>query len=349
MIRARLLLPVALGLLAAPIATAQETAERSELSWTFTEGQELYYGYTWRLEQTQEVPGVLPPTPSLYQITYTLTEKVTGVADGVATVQAEITSIKVDLQLGMMMGARMAYDSSKPDDGVNPLRPFRHVIGAGFGFKLNAQGQVSDVTGADSILEQLNSKAGPEVATMGPMGGQLLGLLGVVFSASSLESSLEIVNEVLPEGALAQGESFETPVDMELPTMGRMTFTTRNTHMGTEKGKVTLEGAPTGEIKLEKLTDGDGDEDPVGAGARDMGRSMAEGQEVKRRDAKRTSVFSTRHHRLESSTIVMEIDSEGPPPPEVKMMLGPDNKDAQMKQSAVLTLTYQRNQTAGAQ
>lgn len=348
MIRARLLLPFALCLVAAP-ALAQETAERSDLSWTFTEGQELYYGYTWKLEQTQEVPGVLPPTPSLYEITYTLTEKVSKVEGDVATVDAEITSIKVNLTLGMMMGARMAYDSSKPDDGVNPLRPFRHVIGGGFQFKLNTRGGVVEVTGADGILKQLNEKAGQEVAAMGPMGGQLLGLLGVVFSESSLQSSLEIVNEVLPSGPLSQGETFETPVDMELPTMGRMTFTTENTHMGTEKGKVTLEGAPKGEIKLEKLSADEAGDDPAGAGAAEMGRQMAEGQEVKRRDAKRTSVFSTRHHRLESSRIVMEIDTEGPPPAEVKMMLGPDNKDAVMKQQAVLTLTYARSQTPGGQ
>jgi hypothetical protein len=334
----------------APVAFAQQTAEQSGLTWKHEAGQELYYSYTWKLEQTQEVPNVLPPTPSLYEITYTLTQKITGVEAGVATIEAQITSIKVNLALGMMMGARMAYDSTQPDDGVNPLRPFRHVVGSGFSFKLTAKGAVSDVTGAESILAQLNEKAGPEVAAMGPMGGQLLGLLGVVFSASSLQGSLEIVNEVLPEGPLAEGESFETPVDMELPTMGRMTFVTENTHMGTERGKVTLEGKPKGEVKLEKIepAEGEGD-DPAGAGAREMGKQMAEGQEVTRRDAKRTAVFSTRHGRLEKSQIVMEIDAEGEPPQEIKMMLGEGAKDALMKQQVVLTLTYERAQTPSGQ
>ena len=77
-----------LGVAFAPVALAQETAQRADLAWKLEAGQELYYGYTWNLQQTQEIPNVLPPTPSLYQITYTLTEKVTAVDGGVAAIEA---------------------------------------------------------------------------------------------------------------------------------------------------------------------------------------------------------------------------------------------------------------------
>jgi hypothetical protein len=353
--------PLALLLLGlvAPAALAQ-TQERAGLKVQFKTGDTLGYTYTWTLDQKTELPGM--PMDETSEVCYHLDQRVESVTDGVATVQATISSIKVRLGAGMM--GEMAYDSAT-DDESNPFAWLRHVVGKTFTFKMKTTGEVTEVTGGEAIRQEVTeavtreAAANPAPGGMGGDGGGMgMGMdpaammqmiaarLMVVFTDPSLKSSLEVVNHVLPDsGAAAEGGTWTHPVVVTLPNVGTLRFTGEFAHRGSARDAVRITTRASDEIVLER-DGGQPSSDPQTEMFRQMQKQMTEKLEVKRKAVNGTSSFDVARGRLIDAELVHEIVMEGPLPPMMAAMLGDQGKDAKLKQTVVLTLRYVMDEAA---
>jgi hypothetical protein len=338
--------------LVAPVALAQ-TQERAGLKIALKTGDQLGYTYTWTLEQKRELPG-MPMPPETSEVCYHLDQKVESVTDGVATVQATITSIKVRLGAGMM--GEMTYDSAT-DDASNPFAWLRHVVGEKLTFKMKTTGEVTELTGGGAIRDKVTAAVAREAAEKpagGGMddGGGMMGMdpammmqmiasrLMVVFTDQSLKSSLEVVNHVLPEsGTAADGATWSHPVVETLPNVGTLRFTGEFAHRGSARDAVRITTRASDEIQLER-DGGEPSDDPQTEMFRQMQKQMSENMEVKKKTVNGTSSFDVARGRLIDSELVHEIVMEGPLPPMMAAMLGDQAKDAKLKESVLLTLRY---------
>lgn len=346
--------------LVAPVALAQ-TQERAGLKVALKTGDTLGYTYTWTLEQKTELPG-MPMPPETSEVCYHLDQRVESVTDGVATVQATITSIKVRLGAGMM--GEMTYDSAT-DDESNPFAWLRHVVGEKVTFKIKTTGEVTELTGGGAIREKVTEAVSREAAEKPPAGGMgggegggMMGMdpammmqmiaarLMVVFTDQSLKSSLEAVNHVLPEsGTAADGATWSHAVVETLPNVGTLRFTGEFAHRGSARDAVRITTRAADEIVLER-DGGEPSDDPQTEMFRQMQKQMTEKLEVKKKTVSGTSSFDVLRGRLIDSELVHEIVMEGPLPPMMAAMLGDQAKDAKLKQSVLLTLRYVLDETA---
>lgn len=348
--------------LVAPVALAQ-TQERAGLRVALKTGDTLGYTYTWTLDQKTELPGM--PMDETSEVCYHLDQRVESVTDGLATVKATISSIKVRLGAGMM--GEMSYDSAT-DDESNPFAWLRHVVGKAFTFKMKTTGEVTEVTGGEAIRQEVTAAVAREAAEQpapggmgGDQGGMGMGMdpaammqmiaarLLVVFTDPSLMSSLEAVNHVLPDsGTAADGATWTHPVVETLPNVGTLRFTGEFAHRGSARDAVRITTRAAGDVELERDR-GEPSSDPQTEMFRQMQRQMTEKLEVKRKTVNGTSSFDVARGRLIDSELVHEIVMEGPLPPMMAAMLGDQGKDAKLKQSVVLTLRYVLDETAPAQ
>lgn len=348
--------------LVAPVALAQ-TQERAGLKVALKTGDTLGYTYTWTLEQKTELPG-MPMPPETSEVCYHLDQRVESVTDGVATVQATITSIKVRLGAGMM--GEMTYDSAT-DEESNPFAWLRHVVGEKITFKIKTTGEVTELTGGNAIRTKVTEAVEKEAAEKPPAGGGMGGdeggggMMGmdptvmmqmiaarlmVVFTDQSLKSSLEAVNHVLPEsGTAADGATWSHAVVETLPAVGTLRFTGEFAHRGSARDAVRITTRASDEIVLER-DGGEPSDDPQTEMFRQMQKQMTDKLEVKKKTVNGTSSFDVLRGRLIDSELVHEIVMEGPLPPMMAAMLGDQAKDAKLKQSVLLTLRYVLDEAA---
>ncbi|MBI3726328.1 hypothetical protein HY251_20575, partial [bacterium] len=88
-------------------ARAQETKERAALSWKLAKGDKARYAYSYELATNQDFVGESKQKVSLH-----LSQEVTDLAAGTATIQAKIDRIVATFDMGML-GGKMSYDSDK--------------------------------------------------------------------------------------------------------------------------------------------------------------------------------------------------------------------------------------------
>lgn len=360
----------------APVV-AQDTKTKApaagDLSWKVAANDEMRYAFTWLLSQKTELKGAMPPQEQTFEVSYGLTEKVKSVAAEGATIEATISSIRGRVALGMM--GDMSYDSAEADDPNNTMRWMRHLVGKTFTFVLKPNGEVTSVTGGDALRADVTKliekdlaeqpKRGPQGGGQGgqggmgggdddPMGGMgvdpaqlvkvMAGRLTVVFTDESLKSSLTVMNNVLPDEAKKENDTWSRPVRELVPQIGSIAFTTQFTHRGTADKKTRITSRNDGEIQFEKerADAGEGGEqgDPMQDMMRQMQREMNEGLQVKRKAATGTASWDGARGRLVDSELVHEIEMEGPLPAMMKAMMGDQAKDMKMTQSTTLTLRY---------
>lgn len=351
-------LPVAAALvLACGLSAPAQTAEKTKLAWSLKVGDELYYAFTWNFSQKEDL-GNMNAKDFKIRIHYTLTKRVTAVTDGVATIEATISSIAASVEptlMGMPMG-KMEYDSTT-DNEASMLRAVRHAKGKTITFKLASNGVISDVSGgqairdAVSVAAEANSKemakkmneggGGGGGAMGGMMGPEMIGMLAarltVAFDDETLRSTLNAVNHVLPDvgsEAVAEGDRWEHDIVEKLPQLGTFSFRGRYTHKGTTNGTTRLKMKPVGDAKLER------DESEGGGN---------EFQEKEKDSLKDMKVLFTRvkgsatfgNGRLIASEIIQKIVSEGPVPPD-SMLAGMAKPGEKLKATHELKLTYEQ-------
>ncbi len=355
----RLFTSVALALIAcASPALAQGTQTKpagGELRWNLKAGDTMRYAFTWILDEKAELPGMGEMPGQTLEVAYSLDQKVKSVDDKGAVIEATIAAVRGRLLLGMM-GVDMNYDSATNSaDEENPMGWLRHLVGKTFTYTMTSRGEVTNVTGGDAIRTEIIEVVKKEAASkpkaggeggggMGGMGmdpaammGQMAEQLTVVFSDTSLKSSLEVTNDILPTTAVKTDETWTRPIVEELPELGTLSYTAQYTHRGGNADATRITSRAEGEVTLEKAKKAPGAaNDPMGA----MRERVANSMEVKRKSSTGTHSFSGSKGRLLDSELVQEIVMEGPLPPEAAMMLGEQAKDAKMKRIVQLTLRY---------
>lgn len=354
MSRTRLPLAAALVLCCGLTATAQ-TAEKQKLAWTLAVGDELHYAFTWSFQQREDL-GEMNSKDVKIRIHYTLTQKVTAVTGGVATIEATITSIAASVDptmMGMPMG-KMEYDSAK-DNEASMLRAVRHATGKTFTFKIASSGKISDVSGGQAIRDavsvaaeanskemakKMNEGGGGGMGGMGGMmGPEMIGMLAarltVAFDDTTLLSTLNVVNYVLPDAgseAVAEGDTWEHDIVEKLPQLGSVTFKGRYTHKGSVEGKTRLKIKPVGDAKLEKDTSEGG-----GSEFQEKEKSSLQNMKVQYTRVKGSATFGA--GRLVESEFIQKIVSEGDVPPLLQGMAKPGDK---LIATHELTLRYEQ-------
>ncbi len=340
--------PLPFGLILACALTAfAQPAEASDLRWELKEGDQLYYAFTWNFQQKEDV-GAMNFRDVKIRIYYTLSQKVTKVEDGVATIEATISSIAASVDptmMGMPMG-KMEYDSVKDQEG-SMLRAIKEALNKTFTFKLSPDGKVSDVVGGQAIRDavavaaEASSKelakkmngGGAGGGMGGMMGPEMIGMLAarltVAFDDMTLRSTLNVVNNVLPtEGTAAEGDKWRNDMVEQLPELGTVTFTAGYTHKGEAEGKIAIKMKPKGDVKLQK----DETEGEHAAANKDL-----KNMKVKYTRAKGTATFGG--GRLIESEVIQKIVSEGDLPPILAGQAKPGDKlDATFE----LTLRYEK-------
>jgi hypothetical protein len=350
------MLVAALGLgLAAPVLAQGSQARSGDLKWKLSQGDSLRYSFTWVLEEKTDfvgggggggMGGMGSQTQSL-EVGYTLDQKVQSVDGGVATIEAAVGTIRGRLGMGMM--GELSYDSAAADTGDNPMAWMRHLVGKKFRFKLSPRGEVTEVSGGDAlraeVIEVLKKeqadkpKKGPGGGDMGGMGmmdpaamiGMIAESLTVVFTDQSLKSSLQVMNDVLPEGAAKEGDTWKRPVVEILPKLGTMKFTAQFTHRGGAGAASRITSRADGEMELVR---------DQNSGGNPLAQMLEKRLEVKRKTATGTASFNGERGRLLDSELVQEIVMEGPLPPEAAMMFGEEAKDMKINRTIALTMRY---------
>lgn len=355
MIASRLLPLFALACLL-PVNAQDGTQERAQpaaggLAWQLKAGDRLPYTLTFLLEETTELKGLMPPQQVVTEVAYGATHEVKSVNGDVATIEVTVESIRARMGMGMM--GEMAYDS-KQDDTLNPLRGIRHAVGKKFTYQLSRTGKVSQVTGGDAAVEEINeAMSGEAPPPSNDQGGGMGGMMGfdpaaiaaqacqqmakVLFADKALASILELVNGILPEDPAAK--TWTRAVDMNLPGAGTLKFNSDQTNAGEADGNVRITSAVK-DLEFERdLTNGQG-----GPMAEQMKQMMGEST-VTRKDARGSGTFSASKGRLIDSELVVELDSEGDLPPFIKAMMqqqggGQLPQDVKMSRNTAVTLRY---------
>lgn len=357
------MLVAALGLgLAAPVLAQGSQARSGDLKWKLSQGDSLRYSFTWVLEEKVDFVGGeggggmggMGSQARAFEVGYTLDQKVQSVEGGVATIEAVIATVRGRLGMGMM--GELTFDSAAADAGDNPMAWMRHLVGKKFRFKLSPRGEVTEVSGGDALRAEVievikkeqadKPKKGPggDGGDMGGFGmmdpaamvGMLAQQLTVVFTDKSLQSSLEVSNDVLPEGAAKEGDTWKRPVVEILPEVGTMKYTAQFTHRGGAGAATRLTSRADGEIEFIRETGGGGGGNPFA----EMQKQMEKRLEVKRKTATGTASFNGERGRLLDSELVQEIVMEGPLPPEAAMMFGEQAKDMKINRTIALTMRY---------
>ncbi|MCO5164882.1 MAG: DUF6263 family protein [Planctomycetes bacterium] len=349
-------LALALVGLVAPSALAQ-TAERAGLGLQLKAGDQLRYKLTWALDQKMNLGG--QEMPQALEVECALDQRVKGVDAGVATIEATIAGVRARVGLGPF--GEMDYDSTAAHDESSPFAWIREAIGKSFEIKMKTTGQVVEVTGADAIRDRMMATLEEKAAKQqggGGMGGMGMGMgmdpamltaqAVVVFADEAMKTALDVLNHVLPEeGAAKEGDTWDRPIAETIPSLGTLSFTGRFTHRGGAGSAVRLAWQAADEIQMRR-DQGRGSDDPREQMAREMQRQMTEKLEVKRKEVSGRVSFDAAAGRIIDSEAVHRIDMEGPLPPMIAGMMGPEGKNAKMKQDVVLTLRYVRADSAPA-
>ncbi|MDC3379108.1 DUF6263 family protein [Planctomycetota bacterium] len=363
MLRSRHLVLAAAALFAAAVspATAQ-TSERSALEWSFSDGDERYYQMSWILEIKSEMPGLpMPPQNQEFEIVYGLSERVTAVsADGSATIEATVASIRARMGMGMM--GEVAFDSDSDAGAESPMRSLGAAVGQSFGYTRTKTGAVSNLTGMENVSSAIASAAAasiPEGGGQGGGGGGMGGGMGMdlgamipqlaagmgslIFSDQMMASGMSLMHHVLPSEAKSQGDTWTRPVTQTLPGIGSLQYDAEYTHQGSSAAGTRLSFRVPGEIEMvEPEANGAGDDAMSGMLEELMNSMSGNESEITRKAASGTATFGD--GRLIDSEARQEVDSEGPLPAMVQMMLGEEAEGKRMQRNVALTLRLQEKE-----
>lgn len=156
--------------------------------------------------------------------------------EGVTTMETTYESIKMKDQTPM---GTYSFDTETAGSSTHPLAgAFKAMAGGTMTMKIRPDGAVSEVTGADALLE----KALAGLDSVSPMQRQMIAdQFKQQFSAGNIKSGMEQFMRIYPDEPVTQGASWSdsTVLDQGLPMELDSTYTLKS-H---ESGKVLIEVA----------------------------------------------------------------------------------------------------------
>ncbi|MDP4091848.1 MAG: DUF6263 family protein [Bacillota bacterium] len=167
------------------------------------------YKYHVNSNTTSEVDLNGQSTKSVQKSSTDYTVSVQDVSsDGLMTLNYKFDAFKTDMEAN---GENQSFDSKNPDESNAMSSVYKNLIGKGFSAKMNKLGEVSEVTGIDSLLDSImnsvDTKGNSEAkATI----DQLKESLKSSFGDKAIISSIQQSSKVFPKGDVKVGDSWET-------------------------------------------------------------------------------------------------------------------------------------------
>ena len=189
------------------VALALSPSE-TKLAWKLHEGDVLRYRILQDIRQEMSPMGMQTDS----RVGQVLKEKVQSVApDGTAKI--EVTWEALQYRLHSPMGGGVDYDSTKDaaEASAGPMKSLSKLVGSAFRLEMKPPGEIVALSGIDEVMTKLT--AGGDA---GPMGA----MLSKSFNDASMKRALETV--LLPEKALADGETWKREAQFDVPALGKL-------------------------------------------------------------------------------------------------------------------------------
>ncbi len=208
MFRTSFVLMVALSLIAG-LAGAQE---KVTLASKFPPGV-----YTTTMNQQMNVQMAMPGGQQMDQKqTMMMVSQITAgpVEPTGQKIEMAFKRIKQSMQMGPM---NMGYDSADPNQSSSPLAPiFKALLDAKISFTMTADGNVKDVTGLDSMIDDM-VKQNPALASMAKTMKSQMG-------DNMVRQMIGAGNQMLPNKPVGPGDTWTTKATQNLGMLGDMTI-----------------------------------------------------------------------------------------------------------------------------
>ncbi len=212
------------------VTTGSASVEATTLRWKFKPGETLRYAMEQKRVTTLKVPGQELKT-TLSQ-TIDLSWAVKGVAaDGTADVSWTIDRMqtRIESQLGTF-----AYDTKDEKVPEGPVAAalvptLKVLIGAQFPFKINPQGELSEVKVPEKVVQALRD-AGPAASGSNS-----------TFSEEGLKNMIIQSSLGLPAGDIAEGKTWSKQTKIPSPPIGAMTLDMTFTYLGPDPKAANIE------------------------------------------------------------------------------------------------------------
>ena len=178
------------------------------LAWKFREGDVIRYRILQEIHQSMSGMGNMETDTRVGQV---LREKVQSVApDGTAKI--EVTWEALRYRLEAPMGGSLEFDSTKdsPESAAGPMKGLSKIVGSAFQVEMKPSGEIVSLRGIDELMQKVASDGGGMVGSM----------VSRSFNDASMKRALESV--VLPEKALADGETWERESQFDVPSLGKL-------------------------------------------------------------------------------------------------------------------------------
>jgi hypothetical protein len=215
--RARVLFPAVLVIVAA-VAVASAQADDT-LRWKFSKGEKLHYVVTQKTSSTAVVAGQKIETLMTQDIVTTW-----DVQD-VDSSGSAVMDQTIDRIVFAMTGptGEIKIDTKKDEAGEGPAASvaplFKALAGNPCRLKMSARGEVSDVSIPAKLVDALKN-AGPAAAN------------NPLFTEEGFKRMLTQASLVLPEGAVAKGQTWKVAKSIPMPMIGTMVMDNVYTYEG---------------------------------------------------------------------------------------------------------------------
>lgn len=259
---------------AATLLLLLQSADKAELRWKFTAGQELVYKYSQK--SFFEVAG----QPMEQEMGFTFQMKVAQLSDaGEATLQTKFRSI---VSRGVSLQGEFDYDSEKdkeaPTEG--PAAMQAKMVGQSFTMKMNPLGKVTALEGWDKVIEAMLKDAPQDNPQARAQAKQ-------AFSNEAFQGLIQQAFAVLPEAKVGKDDAWSSEYPFKAPMIGTLIYT--------QKSKVTE--LKDGEVRYEQELQLEPKEGAPPAGP----------AEIRDAKGKATGRFSTTRNCLVSQKAALEM------------------------------------------
>jgi hypothetical protein len=271
------LMTAAALLLSAAQAVAQDG--KVEVKWKFEKGRELQYRHVQK--QTMEFAGQAMEQENAQTHLWTVKD----IDDkGNATIETKCVAVAAK---GAGAAGEYEYDSEKDKEApANPqVAMMAKMVGHSFTMKMTPAGKIVELRGYDKLVDEMLKDLGDDAGPMKEMLKQMM-------SDDTMKSMMQQMAPMLPEKAVAKGESWKNEFTLKLPMLGGMKFGITSTLADLKDGEAHIAQDWTIELK----GDGEDKDNPLGGAV-----------QIKDSKAKATLVFSIERGCFISQKMTMEM------------------------------------------